>query len=168
MFWNRAIYFNNLFEDSQLCKPLGFGNLFPTVCVLKFHILQSGNNIRVFIQAKVSIPSVWIKTKLICQTWSFCVPLEIAWRAKKADCIRCFNWLVIWHETEKIFTNVKLDNHVVTKNLITYDVLLCIILYLLSRFTIDQINKSTEQVYSISTEMFVLKNLSTLDFWSRL
>ena len=45
---------------------------------LKFQIMQSDKIIRVFIRVKVSIPSVWIKTKLICQTCIFCVQLEIA------------------------------------------------------------------------------------------
>jgi len=27
------------------------------------------------------MPSIWIITKLLCKTWSKCVPLQIAWRA---------------------------------------------------------------------------------------
>ena len=48
----------------------------------KFQITQYANNIRIFIQVKVNIPSAWIITKLIRKTWSFCEPLEIAWPAK--------------------------------------------------------------------------------------
>jgi len=35
-----------------------------------------------FVQVKVNVPSVWIIAKSIYETWSFCVPLEIAWCAK--------------------------------------------------------------------------------------
>ena len=58
-----------------------FANCAPTS---RFQISQRANNTRTFIQAKVNIPSVWIIiiTKSTCKTWSFCVPLEIDWRAK--------------------------------------------------------------------------------------
>ena len=45
---------------------------------LSFQITHSASNIRIFIPVKVNI----IITKSICKTWSFCVPLEVAWRAK--------------------------------------------------------------------------------------
>jgi len=50
-----------------------FRNCVPTYW---FQIIQYANNIPIFIQVKVNVPSVWIITKSICKTWSFCMPLQ--------------------------------------------------------------------------------------------
>ena len=49
---------------------------------LRFWIIQRSNNIYIFMQVKTNISSTWIKTTLICNPYSFCVLLDIAWHAK--------------------------------------------------------------------------------------
>jgi len=43
-----------------------------------FQNIQSANITRFIIQVKVNIPSVFIITKMICKTWSCCMPSKIA------------------------------------------------------------------------------------------
>jgi len=61
-----------------------FGNnhLLLTECRLKVWHHSVCQQRTIVIQVKVNISSVWVITKLICKTWSFCVPLEIVWHAK--------------------------------------------------------------------------------------
>jgi len=58
----------------------GAGIVFANCVPTKVHSVYWQRAI--FIQVKVNISSGWLISQLICKTWSFCVPMEIAWRAK--------------------------------------------------------------------------------------